>query len=193
MKNTLKVVFLGIIGFSLLVYLTAPKNVNNDLIKNVNSNDLNVNFLPRYFEVVGSSPYTKFETLFPKGKEKYLVVLNHDALGVFKELYKYTNENILLIANVSNTPWLIKQLAVNGKLEELYQNSTIPLVNDTNGAFINSLAFKNSMQNGYFIYKLNSDGSIIKVTEGKVKMGALENPLSNEELETTLKDISKLF
>ncbi|MDZ7819492.1 MAG: hypothetical protein U5K55_13215 [Aliarcobacter sp.] len=193
MKNILKIVFLGIVGFGLLTYLTAPKNVEKSLEKSQNKMQLSINSIPRYFELVGNSPYTKFETLFPNGIEKYIVVLNHDALAIFKDLYKKTDKNIVLVANISNTPWLIKQLAVNGELEKMYKDSTIPLINDNNGSFVKSLNINNNKQNQYFIYKLNSDGTIIKTSEGFVKEGALEKGLSAEELENNLNEIIKIF
>lgn len=193
MKNTLKIIFLGIIGFSLLVYLTAPKNISNSNEKVNKSDNLSIDLIPRYFEVVGNSPYTKFETLFQKGVEKYLIVLNHDSLAVFKELYKKTDKNIVLIANVSNTPWIIKQIAVNGELEKMYKDSKIPLINDDNGFFVKTLKIDNNKQNQYFVFKLNTDGTIEKVTEGLVKQGALEKGLTNDELEKSLNEIVKIF
>ena len=153
-KNSLKIVILGIIGFALLVYFTAPKNPNNNEVK-VEKSVLNIDFLPKYYEVVRSDSFPKFEMFFQKGVEKYLVVLNHDSLALFKDLYKYTDKNIVLIANISNTPWIIKQLAVNEKLEGMYKESKIPLINDSNGAFINSLGLNDNTQNKYFVYKLN--------------------------------------
>jgi hypothetical protein len=193
MKNVLKIVFLGIIGFGLLTYLTAPKNAEKSINKNEVNSELSINSIPRYFELVGNSPYTKFETLFPKGVEKYIVVLNHDTLAVFKDLYKKTEKNIVLVANISNTPWLIKQLAVNGELEKMYKDSKIPLINDSNGSFVKSLFINNNKQNQYFIYKLNIDGTIIKINEGFVKEGALEKGLTSRELENSLNEIIKLF
>lgn len=195
--NILKIVFLGIAVFSLLVYLTAPKNTNKSIEKSETKIDtksiLTINSIPRYFEIVGNNPYSKFETLFQKDVEKYLIVLNHDALAVFKDLYKKTDKNIVLIANVSNTPWIIKQLAVNGELEKMYKDSTIPLINDNNGSFIKSLAINNNKQNQYFIYKLNVDGTIVKITEGSVKEGALEKGLTQEELDNSLNEIIKIL
>jgi hypothetical protein len=193
--NILKIVFLGIVGFSLLVYLTAPKNTNTttNIEKSETKSELTINSIPRYFEIVGNNPYTKFETLFAKDVEKYLIVLNHDALAVFKDLYKRTDKNIVLIANVSNTPWIIKQLAVNGELEKMYKDSTIPLINDNNGTFVRSLRINNNKQNEYFVYKLNVDGTIVKMTEGSVKEGALEKGLTKEELENSLNEIIKIF
>ena len=193
MKNILKIVFLGIIGFGLLTYLTAPKNIENNLSKNDSKVELSINLIPRYFELVGNSPYTKFETLFPKGVEKYIVVLNHDSLALFKDLYKYTDKNIVLIANVSNTPWLIKQLAVNGELEKMYNESTIPLVNDNNGSFVKSLNINDNTQNKYFIFKLNSNGSIEKVHEGLVELNLLEKGISIENSKKSLEEIVGLF
>ena len=190
MKNILKIVFLGIIGFGLLTYLTAPKNPNKNEL-NQNKSVLNINFIPRYFDLVSNNPYTKAETLFEKGVEKYIIVLNHDSLALFKNLYKYTDKNIVLIANISNTPWLIKQLAVNGKLEEMYKDSKIPLINDSNGFFINSLDLKDNTQNKYFIYKLNSDGTIVKMNEGLVELNSLEKGISQENSKNSLEQIVK--
>jgi hypothetical protein len=189
-KNSFKIVILGIIGFALLVYLTAPKNPNN-IVVNENKNVLNLDYIPRYFELVGNSPYSKFETLFQKGVEKYIIVLNHDSLALFKDLYKYTNKNIVLIANISNTPWIIKELAVNEKLQEMYKDSTIPLINDSKGSFIYSLALKDNTQNKYFIYKLNNDGTIIKINEGLVELNILEKGISKEDSKNSLEQIVK--
>ncbi len=193
MKNVLKIVFLGVIGFALLVYFTAPKNMDQSTQLDDSNSAVTIDSIPRYFELIGKSPYTKFETLFQEGVEKYIVVLNHDSLAVFKDLYKKTDKNIVLIANISNTPWIIKQIAVNGELEKMYKDSKIPLINDDSGSFIRALKINNNKQNQYFVFKLNADGSIIKVTEGLVKQGALEKGLSNEELEKSLNEIVKIF
>lgn len=191
-KNSFKIVILAIIGFALLVYLTAPENPNKNEL-NPNKNVLNIDFIPRYFEIVGGNPYSKFETLFQKGVEKYLIVLNHDSLALFKDLHKYTDKNIVLIANISNTPWLIKQLAVNEKLEEMYKDSKIPLINDSNGLFINNLALNDNTQNKYFIYKLNSDGTIVKINEGLVELNILEKGILEENSKKSLEQIVKSF
>ena len=191
-KNSFKIVILAIIGFALLVYLTAPENPNKNEL-NPNKNVLNIDFIPRYFEIVGGNPYSKFETLFQKGVEKYLIVLNHDSLALFKDLHKYTDKNIVLIANISNTPWLIKQLAVNGKLEEMYKDSKIPLINDSNGLFINNLVLNDNTQNKYFIYKLNSDGTIVKINEGLVELNILEKGILEENSKKSLEQIVKSF
>lgn len=190
MKNTIKIVILGLVGFAILVYLTLPKNA-----KDSNQvNDLTIDSIPRFFDVVGNNPYTKFETLFKEGSEKYIIILNHDSLAVFKELYKKTDKkNIILIANISNTPWIIKQIAVNGELEKMYKESKIPLINDSNGEFVNNLAINDNQQNKYFIFKLNADGAISKINESTVKLGALEKGLSKDELETQLNQIIKFL
>jgi len=193
-KNIFRIGILGIIGFGILVYLTAPANPNqnNKIIQNSKS-ILNIDLIPKYFDVVANNPYTKVETLFQKGVEKYIIVLNHDSLALFKDLHKYSDKNIVLIANISNTPWLIKQLAVNGKLEEMYKDSKIPLINDSTGAFINSLALNDNTQNKYFIYKLNSDGTINKINEGLVELNILEKGISSENSQKNLEEIIKIF
>lgn len=191
MKNTIRIVILGVVGLALLVYLTLPNKTQND--KSEVKEALTINSLPTYFDVVGNNPYTKFDTLFKIGEEKYMVVLNHDALAVFKELYKKMDKNVVLIANISNTPWIVKQIAVNGELEKMYKNSKNFLINDSDGSFVNTLGVTDNKQNKYFIFKLTKDGDIIKVSEGSVKEGALEKGLSNDELEKNLNEIIKNF
>ncbi|MDD2895982.1 MAG: hypothetical protein PHG81_08165 [Aliarcobacter sp.] len=192
-KNSFKIVILGIIGFALLIYLTAPKNPNGVEVNQNSKNVLNIDYIPRYFEVAGKSSYVQFETIFQKGVEKYIIVLNHDSLALFKDLYKYTNKNIVLVANISNTPWLIKQLAVNGKLDEMYKSSTIPLINDSKGGFINCLGLNDNTQNKYFIYKINIDGTIVKVNDGLVELNILEKGISQENSKNSLEQIVKSF
>lgn len=188
MKNILKIVLLGVIGFGLLVYLTIPQNIEKSNNQNQN---LTIESIPKYFDVVGNNPYVKYETIFKLGEEKYIIILNHDSLAIFKDLYKVTNKNVVLVANISNTPWIIKQIAVNGELEKMYKDSKIPLINDSNAEFVNILGLKDNSQNKYFIYKLEKNGTIIKVVEQSVKLGALEKGISKEELEATLNEIVK--
>jgi hypothetical protein len=192
-KNSFKVAFLGIVAFALLMYMTIPNHKNSNNLSKQNDTSLNIDYIPKYVDVIAASPYIKSETLFQKGVEKYLIVLNHDSLALFKDLYKYSDKNIVLIANISNTPWLIKQLAVNGKLEEMYKESKIQLINDSNGAFINSLRLNDNTQNKYFIYKLNTDGTINKINEAYVELNILEKGVSAENLEKSLKEIAKSF
>lgn len=189
MVNVLKIVFLGIIGFGLLVYLTAPQQpkAKNDISKNTK---LNTSLLPSHFEVIGVGGYVKKTDLFKKGIEKYIIVLNHDALSLVETLKLNKRKDIVLLANISKTPWFIKKLAVNGKLEELNQGSNIVMINDTNGEMIKALNLYDDTQTKYFIYKVNLDNSIIKIAESNVKEGALENGLSKEEIN---KEISTLL
>lgn len=48
MKNIIKIVILGIVGFGILVYLTAPKNIN----KIDENQNVTIESLPRYFDVL---------------------------------------------------------------------------------------------------------------------------------------------
>lgn len=182
MKNIFKVVLLFVVGFGFLIYLTIPSNIKEDK----NQKELEFKNLPAFFDVVNGNNYTKKDDFFKKFP-LYLIVLNHDSLAVFSELHKKNiNENIVLVANISNTPWLIKQIAVNGELEKMFKNSKINLINDSSGSFSNSLDINNNSQNGYFVYKVFEDGKITKIFQNSVKKGALQNGITKEEIETLL-------
>ncbi len=189
MKNIFKVVLLFVVGFGFLIYLTIPSNIKEDK----NQKELEFKNLPAFFDVVNGNNYTKKDDFFKKFP-LYLIVLNHDSLAVFSELHKKNiNENIVLVANISNTPWLIKQIAVNGELEKMFKNSKINLINDSSGSFSNSLDINNNSQNGYFVYKVFEDGKITKIFQNSVKKGALQNGIDKEEIETELENFIKEF
>lgn len=189
MKNIFKVVLLFVVGFGFLIYLTIPSNIKEDK----NQKELEFKNLPAFFDVVNGNNYTKKDDFFKKFP-LYLIVLNHDSLAVFSELHKKNiNENIVLVANISNTPWLIKQIAVNGELEKMFKDSKINLINDSSGNFSNSLDINNNSQNGYFVYKVFEDGKITKIFQNSVKKGALQNGITKEEIETELENFIKEF
>lgn len=189
MKNIFKVVLLFVVGFGFLIYLTIPSNIKEDK----NQKELEFKNLPAFFDVVNGNNYTKKDDFFKKFP-LYLIVLNHDSLAVFSELHKKNiNENIVLVANISNTPWLIKQIAVNGELEKIFKDSKINLINDSSGSFSNSLDINNNSQNGYFVYKVFEDGKITKIFQNSVKKGALQNGIAKEEIETELENFIKEF
>lgn len=189
MKNIFKVVLLFVVGFGFLIYLTIPSNIKEDK----NQKELEFKNLPAFFDVVNGNNYTKKDDFFKKFP-LYLIVLNHDSLAVFSELHKKNiNGNIVLVANISNTPWLIKQIAVNGELEKIFKDSKINLINDSSGSFSNSLDINNNSQNGYFVYKVFEDGKITKIFQNSVKKGALQNGITKEEIETELENFIKEF
>ncbi|RXJ96675.1 hypothetical protein CRU94_00750 [Arcobacter sp. AHV-9/2010] len=182
MINILKIVALGVAGFALLVYLTAPKEFLER--KNINV-ELNYSNLPLYQDIVGGDSNTKKEKIF-KDFPIYLVVLNHDSLAVFKDLEKISDKNIVFVANISNTPWLIKKMAVEGELEKLYKDSKISLINDSNGEFVKALGLKDNSMNSYFVYKINKDLTIDYIFSKKVKMGALQDGISEDEIKVEI-------
>lgn len=189
MKNIFKVVLLFVVGFGFLIYLTIPSNIKEDK----NQKELEFKNLPAFFDVVNGNNYTKKDDFFKKFP-LYLIVLNHDSLAIFSQLHKKNiNENIVLVANISNTPWLIKQIAVNGELEKMFKDSKINLINDSSGNFSNSLDINNNSQNGYFVYKVLEDGKITKIFQNSVKKGALQNGIDKEEIETELENFIKEF
>lgn len=183
MNKVLRIVTLSLVGFALLIYLTLPEERNFKNIKPTFS------AIPKYFETIGNQSNKKVEDVFTLGTQKYIIFLNHDSLAVFKDLYKKTEKDVVLVANISNTPWLIKKVAVDGELENLYKDSEILLINDSNGVFRSRFALKDDSQNGYFIYKLQENGDIENIGNGFVKKGALQEGITQEEIDETLEKV----
>ncbi|XOB60946.1 hypothetical protein ACMC56_10050 [Campylobacterota bacterium DY0563] len=194
MANLLKIVFLGIVGFGLLVYFTAEKPkqiVADDNVLNIVKYDS----LPAKYELVGKDNEIKKESLFEKNKKYLIIVGNHDSLAVVKDLSKLYKLNIpyVMVANISAAPWFVKKMFIPGKLEELNEGTNIPMIFDMDGNMAKALNVTDNSKTKFFAYILTEVGTISKIYEGNVKEGALDGTMSKEEIENTLKPLYELL
>lgn len=190
MGNLLKVVFLGLVGFGLLVYFTAEKPkqiVANDNVINIVKHES----LPSAYELVGKDGVVKKEELFKKGQNSLIVVGNHDSLAVVKELPKYFDLKIpyTMVANISSAPWFVKKMFIPGKLEELNEGSNIPMIYDFDGDMVNTLNVVDNSKTKFIAFLVSKEGAISKIYEGDVKEGALDGTMSEEEKKKALKPL----
>lgn len=194
MANLLKVVFLGLAGFGLLVFFTAEKPkqiVANDNVINI----VKYTSLPSEYELVGKDGKIKRESLFTKNKKALIVVGNHDSLSIVKDLPKLFKIDIpyIMVANISAAPWFVKKMFIPGKLEELNEGSKIPMVYDFDGDMAKTLNVVDNSKIRYFAYLLSSEGTISKIYEGKVKEGALDGSMNESEKKAALEPLVKLL
>ncbi|QDF29216.1 hypothetical protein [Halarcobacter anaerophilus] len=194
MANLLKVVFLGLAGFALLVYFTAEKPkqiVADDNVVNI----INYKSLPSTYELVGKDGEIKKETLLQKGKKYLIIVGNHDSLAVVKELPKLFKVDLpyVMVANISSAPWFVKKLFIPGKLEELNEGTNIPMIYDMDGKMVNALKVRDNSKTKFFAYILTEVGTISKIYEGEVKAGALDGTMSLDEIKKALQPLAQLL
>lgn len=193
MANILKIVFLGIVGFSLLIFLTAdkPKNIPRD------SNVLNIikyESLPNTFEVVGEEKIISKEQILKK-EDTLVVVGNHDSLLVINEIPKFFKLNmpLVLVANISSAPWIIKETLISAKLNEFNEKSKLLMINDIDGKMAESLKLYDNAKTKYFGFLLSKEGTISKVFEGSVNDGAIDGTMSNDEKMKALEPLAKFL
>lgn len=190
MANLLKVVFLGLVGFGLLVYFTAekPKQViADDNVVNIVKYDS----LPALYELVGKDEKVKKENLFKKGEQSLIVVGNHDSLAVVKELSKMFELKIpyVMVANISSAPWFVKKMFIPGKLEELNEDSNTPMIYDFEGDMVNTLNVVDNSKTKFIAFIVSKEGAISKLYEGEVKEGALDGTMTDEEKKRALQPL----
>jgi hypothetical protein len=194
LKNILKIVFLGVVGFGLLVYFTAdkPKNIDKTLVSN---SELTLDNIPKSFELVGSKDLVSSDNLFKEGEKTLLIVGNHDSLSVVKDLKNYFEINMpyVMVANISNAPWFIKKWAIPGKLEELNKDSNVPMIYDYDGSMVNSLNQLDTTKIAYFAYMIDENGNISNIYNGKVKEDAMDGSMSEEEKKASLEPLVSLL
>ena len=194
MANLLKVIFLGLVGFGLLVYLTAdkPKTIvsNENVVKIVKYETL-----PQSFELVGKDDLVTKESLLPRGEKSLIIVGNHDSLSVVKELPKYFKLELtyVMVANISSAPWFVKKMFIPGKLEDLNEGTNIPMIYDFDGDMVNALKHTDNAKTKFSAYILNKEGTISKIYDGNVKEGALDGAMSETEKKAALAPLFKLL
>jgi len=186
-KNILKIVVLGILGFSALMYFTAskPKEMKSDTI---NVSELNKKLLPQSFELVGKVEPIAQNELFKEETPYLIVVGNHDSLEVVKDLKNFYDVEMpfVMVANISSAPWFVKKMFIPGKLEELNKGSEVPMIYDFDGLTVQALNVTNNEKTAFIAYVLGEEGNINKVYEGKVKEGALDGSMNEDEKKEVL-------
>ena len=192
MANILKIVFLGLVGFSLLVFLTVdkPKQISKDDSAKI----LNYDVLPSKYELVGINKEVSKDNLFKKNEKTLIVVGNHDSLSIVKELPKYFKLEIpyVMVANISAAPWFVKKMFIPGKLEELNEGTKIPMIYDFDGDMVNALNIVDNGKTKFAAYILSKEGIVSKVYEGSVKEGALDGSMNETEKKAILKPLIDL-
>lgn len=187
-KNILKIVLLGVIGFGVLVYLTAsePEGMNNE-----NISTLSKSSLPATFEIVGKDAKVSKDELFKKGSKALIIVGNHDSLSIVKDLKKHFTLDMpyIMVANISAAPWFVKKMFIPSKLEELNENSDIPMIYDFEGFTVRALEVNDSTKTKFFAFILDENEKISLIHEGEVKEGALDGSMNEAEIKASLKPI----
>ena len=194
MRNLFKVVFLGLVGFALLVYLTAEKPkqiISTDNVVNV----VKYEALPKVYELVGKNNEVTRESLFKENQKTLIVVGNHDSLIVVKELTNYFKLDIpyIMVANISSAPWFVKKMFIPGKLEDLNEGTNIPMIYDFDGDMVNALNLTNKTKVKYFAYILTKEGTVTKIYEGSVKENALDGSMTEAEKKAVLEPLFNLL
>lgn len=187
-SNTIKIVLISIVGMVALTYLVAPKPEQKLEKKDIK---LDIKYMPNEYKIVGDSKiYTKQE-LFTKGEENFIIVGNHESLAVLNDIKKFidTNKKIILVANISSIPWALKEFAIEPTLEKFMEGRDIKMIFDTRGDVIYSLALKDTNPLNYIVYKIERNGAIKNLYTGKVKSGALDGLMSDEEKRKALEPI----
>jgi len=156
---------------------------------------LSLNYFPNSVEVVGKENPVKKNQLFSVSSKTLLIVGNHDSMSVIKDLQKHFDIKIpyVMVANISNAPWFIKKWAIPGKLEELTQGVDAPMIFDNEGFVVRALALNNTEATKYFVYIVSANGDITNVYTGKVKEGALENGITDEQSKASLAPIMEFL
>ncbi len=186
-KNIIIIVLISTLAIVGLTYLVAPKPESNEQKKEI---ALDIRYLPNQYKIIGDDKiYSKVE-IFNK-KENYIIVGNHESLAVLNDLNTYikTDKNIIVVANISSLPLVLKKFAIEPTLEKFVDGRDIKMVSDSSGEIIHSLAFTDQSPISYTLYKINKGGVIEKLFRGNVKAGALDGKMSEEEKKEALSPI----
>lgn len=184
LANIAKISFLSIAAFALLIYLTAEKPQTN------------VSELPKSAKLIGYSQSVLSSTIFMPNS--IIAIANHDALPILAQIPNITkiDKNFVLIANISQAPWAIKEFVIADKLKNLEKSPNTAFVFDDTGVFSTYFKHSNNDKKYYAIYFLDSKSHISKVSDGNVEDGDFDKNMTKEQIAQkishSLNAISKL-
>ena len=186
-KNIVFIVVLSTAAIVGLTFLVAPKPEVNTDKKEI---ALDIRYLPNQYKIIGDEKIYLKAQIFDK-EQNYIIVGNHESLAVLNDLYKYisTDKNIIVVANISSLPLVLKKFAIEPTLEKFVEGKKVKMVSDSSGEIIHSLGLNDQSPISYNLYKINKGGAIEKLYRGKVKSGALDGLMSDEEKQKALTPI----
>jgi hypothetical protein len=180
-KAILKLTLLTCIFFGMIVYVTAtpPKKIDTKV------SEIKINSMPQTIKLLDDE--TLYATSSIIKENTIIAVANHDSIVVLKELDKYL-DNVVIVSNIAAAPWFVKQWIIPSKLKELKGSSKTPWIYDEDGSMKSYLKITNDQATNFVIFK-RIDEKIEKVFESKVKVGALDGSMSDDEIKKQVLDI----
>ena len=184
LANIAKISFLSIIAFALLIFLTAEKPKSN------------ISKLPQTIKIIDSANPVKADTVFTPNS--IVAIANHDALPILAQLPNFVklDKNFILIANISQAPWAIKEFVISEKLKNINKSNKTTFVFDDEGSISTFFKHSNHDKKYYAIYFIDSKLAITKISDGNVEDGDFDKNLTKEQIfqkiSHSLNDISKL-
>lgn len=103
------------------------------------------------------------------------------------ELQEKWDNSGLIVGNMNDTfENLYLSMDLDLELVKNLKESKIPLINDSNAQFRRFFQLNDDSQNMYIIYKVLENNKIVKIYQGSVKRGALQEGINIDELNKNL-------
>jgi len=178
----LKLTVLTVAFLGMIIYMTARPPAKVD----TTTTQIQMKYMPKTLKLVDNDIEYAADSIIKENS--IIVVTNHDSIAVLKDLDKYTDQNIVIVTNISAAPWFIKQWVIPEKLKELQGESQTAWIYDETGYMKSFLKVKSDNAVGYEIF-IKKDGQISKLFDGKVRHGALDGTMSEDEIKKHNLDI----
>ncbi len=188
-SQTLKLIFLSMVGLGLLTYLTVEQP------KPIEKKQIILNDMPKIVELIGYEN-REFVTSSIIKPNSIIFVGNHESIvlaNTLGEMLNVKDGEFITISNISDAPWFIKKWQAHKKNVQLKGDKHLPWIYDKSGEMRNFLQIPTSDAVKYFVYKVNSDGIIEKIFTGKVKVGTIDGAMSDEEIKENLKAVVNIL
>lgn len=180
--SILKLTVLTVAFLGMIIYMTAKPPVKVD----TTTNQIQMKYMPKRLKLLDDDLEYSADSIIKENS--IIVVTNHDSIAVLKDLDKYTDENIVIVTNISAAPWFIKQWVIPEKLTKLKGSSKTAWIYDENGYMKSFLKVKSDSAVVYEIF-MKKDGKITKIFDGSVRQGALDGTMSEDEIKQHNLDI----
>lgn len=180
----IKLVVISVVALIGITFLTV------DPPQKIEKKEITLQNLPKSVELIGYENQ-EFATNSIIKKESIIFVGNYQTIilaNTLHEMLALPQGKFVIVSNISDAPWFIKRWQAHTKSTELKGTEHLPWIYDRDGKIRNFLQVPTSDAVKYFIYKVDNDGKVKRIYNGKVESFDPEKELSNEQMETILKE-----
>lgn len=185
----LKLVVASVAFVVLITFLTVEPPKQNNNAKSI------LQDMPKTVQLVGDEKL-QYNTNSIINKNSIIFVGNSQTMGVAKSLlslFPKQLKNLVVVSNISDEPWFLKEYQEYDNQNRLKGNDTTPWIFDKDGSMRSFLKVPTSNPLSYFVYSVQDDQEVKLIYQYSFTQLLEDRKLDQIEVEKSLQELKNIL